>query len=302
MKTAFNEIVDVAAIGKPTNTKLVNNILAAANAEAIPAASTDIDTTLLILIDYQQDFMPAGALGVPGADADVARITRWMYDNLLKITQVAVSIDTHNPFQIFHPAWWEDQNGNNPPAFTAITLADLDSGKWRAVINPVASRTYVEKLTAGGKKVLVIWPYHCLQGTSGCALDNQVSNMVYFHSVARKSVATRLVKGTDPSTEMYGIIKPEYDPKNFVNLDFLNKIEKFNRVVIAGEAKSHCVLESIAQILEYYQGKSEVTKRIFILEDTMSNIPSFEAATQTAFDEFKTKYGVNLVTTQNFNL
>lgn len=302
MKTAFSDIVDLAGIGLPTNTKAVNDILAAANKEQITPAAQDVDTTLFVGIDYQQDFMPKGALGVQGADGDVARVTRWMYDNLQKITRIAVSIDTHNPFQIFHPAWWEDQDGNNPTPFTAITLADLDSGKWRAVINPTTSRTYVEKLTAGGKKTLVIWPYHCLQGTTGCALDNQFSNMVYFHSVARKSVAIRLVKGMDPNTEMYGIIKPEYDPKNYINMDFLNKLSQYNRIVIAGEAKSHCVLESIAQILEHFKAQPEVTKRIFILEDTMSSIQGFEQPTEAAFAEFKTKYGVNIVNTTNFNL
>jgi nicotinamidase-related amidase len=212
-----------------------------------------------------------------------------------KISQVAISIDTHNPFQIFHPCWWVDKNGNNPPPFTAITLADLDAGKWQPVVNPIASREYVENLEKTGKKVLVVWTYHCLQGTSGCALENQFANMVYFHSVAKKSMVMRLVKGQDPLSEMYGIIKPEYDTKNYINIDFLNKIEQFDKVIIGGEAKSHCVLESIKQILEYYQNKPEVTKKVYILEDCMSMIPGFEQPTDDAFKSFKKQYKVNIV-------
>lgn len=293
MKTTYNEIV---------STKKLHDLLIAANAEQLLPAVDDLHSALLILIDFQQDFMPGGSLGVPGADEDVKRITKWMYDNMQKITQTVISIDTHNPFQIFHPCWWEDQSGKNPDPFTAITVADLDSGKYRAVIRPNHSRAYVEALGKSNKKALVIWPYHCLQGTQGAALDPQISSMVYFHSVARKVKAVRIVKGFDPDTEMYGIIKPEWDPKSFINLELLNKLEKFDRIVIAGEAKSHCVLESIAQMLEFYKAKPEITKRMFILEDCMSSIPGCEVNTEAAFKEFKSKYHVNLVSTGGFNL
>jgi nicotinamidase-related amidase len=246
--------------------------------------------------------MDNGALGVPNATKDVENMTRFIYDNMEKISSIAVSIDTHNPFQIFHPCWWIDENGNNPPPFTAITLQDLDDGKWRAIINPIASRDYVENLEKDGKKVLVVWTYHCLQGTSGCSLENQFANIVYFHSVAKKSMTQRLVKGQDPLSEMYGIIKPEYDKKNYINIDFLNKIEKFDKIIIGGEAKSHCVLESIKQILEHYQNNVEVTKRIYILEDCMSVIPTFEQPTEEAFEEFKNKYNVNIIKSTDLKL
>ena len=294
MKTLYSDIVK----GLPSQMGL----LSAANLEGIAPAHNDVKSTLLVIIDAQNDFMPGGALGVGGADDDMSRLTKWMYDNLEKISQIAVSIDTHNPFQIFHPCWWEDKNGKNPDPFTAISLADLDSGKWSPVIRPQHSRAYVEALSKSNKKVLVIWPYHCLQGTVGAALTPQISNMVYYHSVARKSMAIRLVKGTDPDTEMYGIIKPEWDPKNFVNLAFLTKLEQFDRIVIAGEAKSHCVLESISQMLDYYKNKPEITKRVTILDDCMSSIPGFEASTEDAFKQFKASYQINIVPSTGFSL
>jgi nicotinamidase-related amidase len=116
--------------------------------------------------------------------------------------------------------------------------------------------------------------------------------MVYFHSVAKKAVVQRLVKGQDPLSEMYGVIKPEYDTKGYINLDFLNKLEQYDKIVIAGEAKSHCVLESIQQILEYYETRPEITKKIYILEDCMSPIPGFEDVTDKAFETLKQKYQV----------
>jgi len=250
---------------------------------------------LFLGIDVQQDFMDNGALGVPGAHGDVERMTQFIYNNMDKITNIAVSIDTHTPHQIFHPCWWIDENGNNPAPYTPITLADLDSGKYRAVIYPRQSRDYVEHLEKDGKKTLCVWSYHCLQGTSGAAFENQFANMIYFHSVAKKAVTQRLVKGQDPLSEMYGIIKPEYDTKNYINIDFLNKLENYDKIIIAGEAKSHCVLESIKQILEHYANRPEITQKIYILEDCMSSIPGFEDVTEQTFDDFKKTYHVNIV-------
>lgn len=295
MNTTYSEIINTNYIGTTENPISLNEILKKANEEHLTPASQNHEKVLFLGIDIQQDFMDNGALGVPGAKQDVLRITKFIYDNMDKISNIAVSLDTHLPHQIFHPCWWIDENGNHPAPYTVITLADLDAGRWRAVINPQASREYVKHLEQDAKKALCIWTYHCLQGTSGAALENQFANMVYFHSVAKKTVVQRLVKGQDPLSEMYGIIKPEYDTKGYINLDFLNKLESYDKILIAGEAKSHCVLESIHQILEYYETRPEITKKVYILEDCMSSIPGYEDMTEQTFQTFRNKYQVNLV-------
>ena len=292
MNTKYTEIVNTNAIGKAENPITLNQLLRQANDEQLIPSRQNRERVLFIGIDVQQDFMEKGALGVPGAHGDVERMTRFIYENMDAISNIAVSIDTHTPHQIFHPCWWIDEQCSNPAPYTTVTLADLDSGKWKAVINPIASRDYVGHLEQDGKKTLCIWPYHCIQGTVGCALENQFANMVYFHSVAKKAIVQRLVKGQDPLSEMYGVIKPEYDTKGYINLDFLNKLEQYDKIVIAGEAKSHCVLESIQQILEYYENRPEITRKIYILEDCMSPIPGFEKVTDSAFETFKRKYQV----------
>ena len=295
MKTPYNEIVNVGSIGSQNNPISLNDILKKANAENIKPASDDRERVLFLAIDVQQDFMDSGALGVPGAHGDVERMTRFIYENAEKITNIAVSIDTHIPQQIFHPCWWIDKDGNHPDPYTVITLADLDSGKWRAVIAPNASREYVQHLEQDAKKALCIWTYHCLQGTTGCALENQFSNMIYYHSVAKKYAVNHMVKGQDPLSEMYGIYRPEYDRDNYVNLKALNNLKEYDKIVVAGEAKSHCVLESINQILMHYANSPENTRKVYILEDCMSSIPGYEDATDKTFEDFKKKYHVNIV-------
>jgi len=295
MNTPYNEIVNVPSIGAKENPIALNDILKLANDEQLAPAKQNTERVLFLGIDVQQDFMDNGALGVPGAHGDVERMTKFIYNNMDKIANIAVSIDTHTPHQIFHPCWWVDENGNNPAPYTVITLADLDAGKWKPVIAPKESREYVKHLEQDGKKQLCVWSYHCIQGTTGCALENQFANMIYFHSVAKKSVVKRLVKGTDPLSEMYGIIKPEYDTHNYINIDFLNQLETYDKIVIAGEAKSHCVLETIKQILEHFANRPEITNKIYILGDCMSSIPGYEQVTDDTFNNFVSVYGVNIV-------
>lgn len=300
MKTQYNEIVNVNCIGKTENPISMNDILAKAAAEGLKPASKNDERVLVIGIDIQNDFMDNGALGVPGAIGDVERLTQFIYKYLDQISKIAVSIDTHIPQQIFHPCWWVDADGNTVAPSTPITLADLDAGKYMPTINPKGTREYIENLEKGAKKTLMVWPYHCIQGTPGHSLDGQFANMVYFHSVAKKITAYPIVKGQDPMSEMYGIIKPEYDTKGYVNLKFLNMLKEYDKIFIAGEAKSHCVLESIKQILEWCAVESiDTLSKIYILEDCMSCVVvpgvDFEGMTNTAFDEFKSRYHVNIV-------
>ena len=296
MITKYSEIVNTSYIGKAENPIALGDILKLAGEENITPSEQSQERTLFLAIDVQQDFMDNGALGVPGAINDVCRMTQFIYNNMENITDIAVSIDTHTPHQIFHPCWWVDENGNNPDPYTLITLKDLQNGKWSAVSHTEESIDYVKHLEEDRKKTLCIWPYHCIEGTSGCSLENQFANMVYFHSVARNVVLKRIIKGQEPLSEMYGIIKPEYDRAGYVNSDLLNELKNYDKIIVAGEAKSHCVLESIKQILEHYENNMEFTQRIFILEDCMSSIPGFEDAADTAFADFKEKYGVNTIT------
>lgn len=300
--TRYEEIVDKNSIGKSLNPVSLSALLTKAEKEAIPAAQTDNENVLLLIIDMQKDFMETGALPVQGSLQDVYYLTRFIYDNASRISKIAISLDTHNPFQIFHPCWWQDKDGNNPLPFTTITADDCENGKWIPVLEPELSRDYVYHLGKLGKKTLVIWPYHCLQGTEGASLENQLANMIYFHSVTRKTTVDSLVKGSDPLTEMYGILKPEYDPKGYVNVDFLMKMEQYHKIIIAGEAKSHCVMESVKQILDHYSTRKDITSRIYILEDCMSSIEGFEESTENAFLQFKEKHVINIIKSTELKL
>lgn len=303
LKVKFSEIVDVTKIGSADNPISMNNLLLKANNNQLSASQNDKEKILLLIIDMQNDFMEQGSLAVQNSHSDVKNLASWIYKNIDKITDIAISLDTHQPLQIFHPSWWVDENGKHPDPFTVITKEDIDNKKWRAVQCEKESYEYVKGLESKGKKKLVIWTYHCLQGTFGNAIENQLSNIIYFHSTVRNSVLIRLVKGQDPLSEMYGIIKAEYDPENKINTDFLNKLQKYDKIVIAGEAKSHCVSESIKQIVDYFdENNINKLKNIYILEDCMSNITGFEAESEKEFKNFKENNHLNIVKSTTYKL
>lgn len=290
MKTNYEQIVDVSKIGTMYSADM-NPVIQLAMKENLPSANNDKVRRLLLGIDVQKDFMDGGALGVDGAVQDVERITKFIYDNMSGITQIMSSLDTHTPFQIFHPCWWQNANGDNPAPYTVITEDDEKNGLWHPVVGPTKSVNYLKKLAEGGKKQLCIWPYHCLQGTPGHGLDPEYAKMVMFHGVARKTYNPMVRKGDDPYSEMYGIIKPEYSESNFINTPVLNAIQKADEVYVYGEAASHCLMESVAQIVDYFAQQPDVIQKITILEDCTSPIGGFEDATKVAFDNFK-KLGV----------
>lgn len=304
MKTNYEQIVDVGRIGQYGAVDL-NGIFSLAEQEKFQAAVNDSPRRLLLCIDVQKDFIEGGALAVPGSIGDVERITRFIYNNMSGITRIMCSLDTHTPHQIFHPCWWINSAGDHPGPYTIITHDDVSANRWRPVVgNPRDSLEYLKELekAGAGKKQLCIWPYHCISGTDGATLENEFAKMVYFHCVARKSVNHMIQKGTDPYSEMYGIIKPEYSKKNFLNTPVLTAIEKFDEVYIVGEAASHCLMESVKQIAEHFRSRPEVTQKITVLEDCTSPITGYEADTATAFADFKSTYGINFAKSTDITL
>lgn len=304
MITRYEEIVNTANIGKAGQLDL-NPIYALAALEKFQPAVNDAPRNLLLCIDVQKDFMEGGALGVPGSVADVERLTRFIYDNMGGLTRIMCSLDTHSPHQIFHPCWWQNGEGDHPAPYTIITHDDVVHDRWRPVIdNPQISLEYLKELekVGAGKKQLCIWPYHCIGGTEGAALENEFAKMVNFHALARKTANHMIRKGEDPFSEMYGIIKPEFSRKNWMNTPVLNAVEKYDAIYVAGEASSHCLMESVRQIVEHFANRPDVLQKITILEDCTSPIPGFEDATQAVFDNFKNTYGVRFAKSTDIHL
>jgi nicotinamidase-related amidase len=278
-------------------------IAAAAARAALPPAAGDLQNVHLVIIDMQVDFCHTrGSLNVPGALGDIRRLVEFIFRYAAQITNITCSLDSHLPFQIFHPAWWSDAAGEHPQPFTIISYDDIRAGNWRPLVDPVASTAYVRKLEQQAKKQLTIWPYHVGIGSVGYALDPELWSAILWHSLARKSQPTWLTKGSVPQTEHYSIIQPEIPvpghPLGGTNKPFLDTLEEADAIVIAGEAESHCVLETVEDLVEAFGDRPALLEKIFFLRDCTSPVVhpdvDFHAIASAQLDAFA-RQGINLV-------
>lgn len=296
MNTKYDEIVKVENIGGAYDGKAFTEVVQLADQEKKVPASKDGERIGLLLVDCQNDFInPNGALAVPGAVEDMERVTRFIYQNMDKLYRIYCTVDWHLYAQIFSPNYWENEKGNHPDPNTNITYEDVKNGIWKPTLGVNKALTYLKEIESKGF-TLTIWPYHCRAYFGGAAIETETAKMIAFHSAYRDSEPVFFCKGMDPHTEMYGVIKGEYDENGFVNQDVLNVFEELQKIYLAGEAGSHCFIRSIQQIVERFANRPDILKKMVVLEDCTSPIQGYEQYMQDAFEELKQEYGIQFVT------
>jgi len=292
----FEKIININTVGFPYESKEISNADIFSMAEEQIITSNE-HKNLLLIIDPQNDFMEDGNLAVKGAGNNILNLTNFIYNNLRKIDKIKVSLDTHTYKQIFSQVWWEDENGNHPDFYTII---DEDS-KYKPVYHKEYSMKYLKYLSENNKE-LIIWPYHCILGTFGHNIEANLENMLSYFSLVTKNTVEKITKGSNALSEMYGIFKQEYSEINTeINPMLAKAYGKYENIIIAGEAKSHCVLETVKQMCEFYT-YDHFNSNIFILEDCMSSITGFEEKTKKEFQLLVRKYNVVLTNTKTIQL
>jgi nicotinamidase-related amidase len=261
----------------------------------ITPSSDDQQRVILLLVDAQVDFVhPDGALSVPGAVDDTRRTIEWIFANLPRITTIAASLDSHVPIQIFSPAWWINEQGEHPAPYTPISSDEVRNGKWRPLYEPKWSVEYTERLERQAKKQLMIWPYHTLIGTPGHSLVPALYEAVAYHAAARQSQPHFLHKGSIPKTEHYSMLEPEVkvpdQPLGNLNTAFLDMLARYDLVYIAGQAKSHCVLETVTSVMRYFASTPEIIRKLRLLIDCTSSVAhpeiDFDALANATLEEY----------------
>lgn len=251
----------------------------------------------LLIIDPQNDFcdipvaelpvdpMAAGrkvapALPVAGADQDMKRLAAFIDRMGGKLFDIHVTLDSHNPVDIAHPTWWADGAGKPPAPFTAITSEDMAAGVWRAR-NPLLqerSRQYVEQLDAAQRYALVVWPEHCLIGHWGHNVHAAVAQSLDAWARKKLDVVDYVTKGSNPFTEHYSAVQAEVpdpsDPGTLLNSRLIRTLSDADVVIIAGEALSHCVANTVRDIASNF-GESNIRKLV-LLTDCCNSVGGFE--------------------------
>jgi nicotinamidase-related amidase len=289
-----------------------------AQAQGVQAAAMDQRRVCLLAIDVQNTFcipefeLFVGGQSGQGAVEDNQRLCEFIYRNLGVITEIAPTLDTHTAMQIFHPIFWVNQAGAHPvPAATMITLEDVQQGVWQ--VNPDVAYSitagdgaalqnhalhYTRQLTQEGKYPLTVWPYHSMLGGIGHALVSAVEEAMFFHCIARSSQTRFEPKGDNPLTENYSVLRPEVmagangQAIAQKNSRLIQKLLDFDAVIIAGQAKSHCVAWTIADLLTEIQAKdANLAQKVYLLEDCTSpvvvpGVIDFTEQADAAFERF----------------
>jgi nicotinamidase-related amidase len=222
----------------------------------------------LLAVDTQNTFCTPGfELFVPGAPDDNRRLCEFVYRNLESITQIVPTLDTHQAMQVFHAAWLVDEDGLHPPPYTIVSADDIARGVWRAA-DPAEQENlleYARGLEARGRFKLTIWPYHAMLGGIGHSLVSAVEEAIFFHGIARDSAPSFQTKGDDPRTEHYSALGTEVG--EFRNQPLLDLLRGFDKILIAGQAKSHCVSWTLGDLLDEVSAE-----RLYLLEDCTSPV------------------------------
>jgi nicotinamidase-related amidase len=293
-------------------------------------ASVDATHTWLMLIDVQNTFcipdfeLYVGGRSGRGAVEDNIRLCEFIYRNLGTITRITATMDTHLTMQVFHAIFFIDKDGNHPAPYTDIHVSELQAGRWKFNtaladqfgIAPEYGQQmvvhYAEALQKSGKYALTIWPYHAMLGGIGHALVASVAEALFFHSIARLAQTDIVTKGDTPFTENYSVIGPEvltgpmdeslggHDPR------FIEQLQQCDRLIIAGQAKSHCVAWTVSDLLEDIALLDlELAKKVYLLEDCTSpvvvpGVVDHTDAADAAYERFA-KAGMHVVrSTEDF--
>ncbi len=287
-------------------------------------ASQDDARLCLLLVDCQNTFcipefeLFVGGRSGRGAVEDNVRLCEFIYRNLEALTGTVATLDTHTALQIFHPVFWVDAAGEHPVGGqTIISVEEVERGVWK--VNPGLvtlgqdyeqlrrhAQHYVRRLSEGGKYPLLIWPYHAMLGGIGHALVSAVEEALFFHGLARGSQLRYEIKGNNPLTENYSALSPEVltgpdgraiADKNNALVDLLLG---FDALIVAGQAKSHCVAWTVHDLIAELEARDPArVRKVYLLEDCTSpvvvpGVVDFTDQADAAFQRFA-RAGAHLV-------
>lgn len=258
----------------------------------------------LFSIDNQNCFCdPKGSLYVPNANKDMEHLANMIDKIGDKLYDITLTLDSHQVFSIFHPIFWKDKKGNHPQPFTLISKSDVESGIYTTT-KPVLYKSalnYVSQLEKNGRYPLICWPEHAIIGSWGQGLYAPVEEAINRWCHKHSGLVNYLVKGSSFLTEHYSAVMADVpvanDPTTQLNVSFLNMINEADVILVAGEALSHCVANTLRDCINYFTDNSFINKLV-LLQDATSNVSSFEHLGEQFIKEAVAK-GMKLADTKN---
>ena len=229
------------------------------------------------------------------------------------IDDIVATMDSHQRLHIAHPMFWRRlDNGNQPDPFTIMkedngTVVGHQFDPAAGALVPVGEFTtivpsfmewtdddtgekkgalpYLRTLSSLGRYDHCVWPYHCLIGTAGHNIVTPLMdafNEWEDKHVARGSAAyvQKVTKGSFLFAEHFSAVKAEVpddkEPSTQMNSDFIDMLMEADEVLLAGEARSHCLANTVRDLADQFAGNDEFIKKCVLLTDCTSDVPGFE--------------------------
>ena len=257
----------------------------------------------LLIIDPQNDFceFSRSALPVTGANADMQRLVKFMRGARGHLNDVVVTLDSHPTVAIERTTFWMNADHEAVEAFTVITEDDVRAGKYlprnRNLLPQVL--TYLHELELRGRYKLMVWPVHCVLGTWGHAIHEDVAYQLAAWEERWVRGAVKILKGLNPLTEQYSALRAEVplsdDPSTQTNETLLvHAFPDADHVFIAGEAASHCVKATMEHLYDMVPDQSWLSRYV-LLKDCMSPVTGFQAQAEQFFADSQAR-GVRVMT------
>ena len=260
----------------------------------------------LLVIDPQNDFCDPneGSLYVAGADADMTRLAG-LVDRLRgTIDDIHVTLDSHHPVDIAHPVFWKDSAGKHPAPFTQISASDVADGVWTTTLPSARKRAhaYLRELETKGRYPHVVWPVHCLIGSRGHNVYPTLFDALRRWEDSRFGVVDYVTKGSNLWTEHFSAVQAEVpdpsDPSTQVNARLIETLEEADLILLAGEAGSHCLANTVRDIAFHFSDPAYVEKMV-LLTDATSPVTGFEVYQETFLSDMSA-LGMKTSTTADF--
>lgn len=241
----------------------------------------------LIVIDPQKDFCcngtgsnpHKGSLYVENAENDMKKVASLVKKFGSKIKKIHVTLDCHHLIDVAHPNMWRNSDGKNPDPFTIFGSKEIRAGVWTPIYPNLTQRfiEYCEALEASGRYPLCIWPPHCLIGSPGNSVFTELFEALLQWEEAKNNNVDYVSKGSNPYTEHYSAVKAEVpdpnDPTTQLDTRLITTLMEADKILIAGEAGSHCVKNTVEDIANGFGDDSYVAKMV-MLEDGISPVIS----------------------------
>ena len=265
----------------------------------------------------EQQVVHDGELCVPNAWDDMVRVGQMVTRLGRKIDHISVTLDSHQWNHIAHPNWFKGVKGNPPSPFTIMREENgvivgtvfgpsgpSDVGTYTTKVPGHFNRTlkYLKDLAKNKRYPHCIWPPHTLIGTPGHNVVASLMEALLEWCKTNFRTIEFVTKGSNPFVEHFSAVQAEVpdpdDPTTQLNTQFIQNVMEGDEILLAGEARSHCLANTVRDMANSFGDDSFIAKCV-LLSDACSDVPGFEKYGEDFIKEM-TARGMKLSTTVEY--